>query len=142
MKKIVTIIFILTVISCSDNKKDKEEALLNEVLDIHDEVMPEMGTIRKNKKALQDIANQIAEEDSVAAQKLNALASKCAKANESMMSWMRSFQPIEKELPHDSIMNYYLLNKESITAVKENMQSALKESNSMLEKYEDIPKQD
>lgn len=123
------IFFCLTTVfffACNQDKK-QEEALYNEVMAIHDEVMPEMGNIMKLvKKINADIASvsDSLSQDSISRQSLLVLRNDLEQANESMMAWMRQFEHVEANTPHDQAMEYLEEQKKGIEQVKLEVENA------------------
>lgn len=107
----------------SDNSPN--QALYDEVMNIHDEVMPKMNDLYKAKTSLQtrlempglgenekqDLQNKIARIDS---------------ASESMMVWMRQFNPIPDSVGEDKARAYLENELVKVKDVKDNILRALK----------------
>ena len=130
MTRLFKFILILTVclqVSC-DDKKAKEQALLDEVMSIHDEVMPEMGSLRALNKKLKLTIDSLQMDslnvDSVEVLKVSELIQKLEQANESMMQWMRDFEPLEEGTPHGEVIQFLLEEKTKIDRVKQDMLEA------------------
>ena len=73
MKKLFTLLTIaglLSITSCKDSKKVDEPSRMEQVMDIHDEVMPKMGTLGKLVGQLKPMA------DSLGAESIEAKAMK------------------------------------------------------------------
>jgi hypothetical protein len=89
MKKIVTTLLIVCLISlssCKNEKKTEGPTQMEQVMDIHDEVMPKMGTIGKLIGQLGDKIEQTDTPDPyIAARKDLRIA------NKAMMDWMKDF---------------------------------------------------
>lgn len=135
MRNIVFIVaFTLSLYGCNNEKKQQDE-LYEEVMAIHDEVMPQMSTlmkIEKNLKAQVELnLNDSLAIDSAKLDLLNEVSNKVKKANESMMDWMHNFKQVEDGTPHGEVMKYLKEQKESISKVKDEMIAAKKEG----EKY-------
>lgn len=95
---------------------------MDQVMELHDEVMPKMGDLMKTKKALLAKAAEV-ESDSVAAD-LKSLAEDIDLANEAMMDWMRNFDP-NFEGSEEEIEAYLLKKKKGIEKVAEMMNTSL-----------------
>jgi len=102
---------------------DPNQALYNEVMDIHDEVMPfteNLYNINKNLKVLlkdatdesvkADLAKRIRYVDSV---------------NTMMMDWMRKFSPPDSTASEETARAYYETELEKIKQVREAILTAL-----------------
>lgn len=119
----------LFIYSCSTSTKETVDIpkLKEEVIAIHDEVMPKMGELRKASKDLR----LAAEVDSTKSDWL-ATADRISSANESMMVWMRGFEP-NYEGTEAEIVIYLEDQKVKIAKVRDEMNSALAEGKDLLE---------
>ncbi|MEM8893706.1 MAG: hypothetical protein AAGC88_03950, partial [Bacteroidota bacterium] len=66
----LSLILSLAIVSCGDGGKAEREALRDEVIAIHDEVMPKMGDLRKVRKSLEAMADTLATDSLNLASKL------------------------------------------------------------------------
>lgn len=124
---LIALTLTTTLIGCNQEKK-MEDRLFKEVMDVHDEVMPEMGTLRKLAKGIQlkldaSEADTLQLDPSIKKEMENAI-SELKNANNSMMEWMHQFEQIEEGTPHGEVMKYLLNQKKLIDKVKEDMQKA------------------
>ncbi len=114
---------VLVVLACerkveSTNTSDNT-SVADEVMAIHDSVMPKMGDLRKTRKALLDQAEN--ETDSMVLVALLGKANQLDSAQKAMMGWMRQYNP-----------TYYEDQKKMIQEVKDLMESALSEGKDLL----------
>ncbi|MEM6892555.1 MAG: hypothetical protein AAF554_02625 [Bacteroidota bacterium] len=88
MKNVITILFLVTVfcIGCKDAKKEEELTQMEQVMAIHDEVMPKMGR-------LGELVGQLKEkvDTTEAGKQYEAAMLDLQKSNEDMMQWMMGF---------------------------------------------------
>ncbi|MEQ8550964.1 MAG: hypothetical protein RIC03_23815 [Cyclobacteriaceae bacterium] len=125
MKFLYSLIICLSVIACSstsEKKKDDLPALKDEVMKVHDEVMPKMGALMKAKKQLLKKAET--ETDSLKTMKYLEVSGQIELANESMMDWMHNYDP-NFDGDEVAMKNYLNEKKKSIDKVKIDMLSAL-----------------
>jgi hypothetical protein len=139
MKKLftlLTIVGLLSVTSCKESKKVEETSRMEQVLDIHDEVMPKMGTLGKLVGQLKPMA------DSLGAESIEAKAMKdLQQANESMMDWMQGFgnrfdiEEIKngKELSEEK-EQWLKEEEEKVKKVKEDINSSIERAEEILKK--------
>ncbi|MBX2967316.1 MAG: hypothetical protein KF845_14315 [Cyclobacteriaceae bacterium] len=129
MKKTIALLTLLTftLTYCGQKKteEDPNKALYNEVMDIHDEVMPGMEELFRLKKKLeQEISNS---PDLVEGKKqeLEQTILLLDSASKSMMVWMREFSPedYEKEKQRD----YLESELKRVNTVKDVMLEALEQ---------------
>ncbi len=143
MKKIINQAFVFLCViglfSCSSNGVDNEE-LKEEVISIHDEVMPKMGELRSVQKELTQKAQQLSLEDSVAnqekIQQLKNVASELEDAYEGMFEWMRQFNGEFQEMTEEEVTDYLNEQKEKVTKVNEDIKAALEKAEKLKEKLE------
>ena len=121
MKKILFILSLL-LFACQTSQKEEVDlkALKEEVLAIHDEVMPKMGDLRRTRKTLMLQADSIKDTDSLRAAKFLIASDSLDVANESMMNWMRNFEP-EFTGSEEEIFKYLTDQKASIEEVRAKM---------------------
>ena len=107
------------------NCGEKEKSLYDQVMDIHDEVMPKMNDIYKRRKSLQDsIANtpDMAEETKVEFQQTIL---RLDSAGNSMMVWMREFNPPDQK-DEAAFKKYMEIELVKVKKMKEEVMKALK----------------
>ena len=95
MKYFTGLAFIIFLFSnaCQSQNEEKIDTLKNEILEIHDQVMPKMGELRKTKNLILSDADSLMLIDSVSANSNLEMAKEIEKSNESMMNWMRKYEP-------------------------------------------------
>tara|TARA_R110000737_G_scaffold309779_1_gene318215 strand:- start:691 stop:1074 length:384 start_codon:yes stop_codon:yes gene_type:complete len=126
MKRIVLFLCLVGLFtSCRD-----KSTLEKEVMNVHDEVMPKLGELNKDKKKLQTILANSTDE-SVKTTLQEAITS-LEKADEGMMDWMAEYK-----LPSDiSSQEVYLKNEMMrITKVKTDMLQSMSNAKLLQEKY-------
>ncbi len=132
---LVGVIAILAI-SCNSDKKDNEAAK-EEVIRIHDEVMPLMGELKTKQKELIARAESLHSEDSVGFQEeilaLRTVAKELDKAYEGMFVWMRQFKVDYEEMNDQEVADYLGKQKQEVTKVNENIKSALEKSEKLLD---------
>lgn len=108
---ILTICFLLCFSACKERI-----GLEKEVMDIHDEVMPRLGELNRDRKVLQGIL-QVADDEITKEELLNAIADLEA-AEEGMMVWMSEWS-VPKTEPDKTI--YLKAEMVRIQKVKDDM---------------------
>ncbi len=137
--KYLKLIFASLLISCTateslENKFNPDE-FKKEIIEVHDEVMPKMGELRKASKTLRNLADTITSVDSTAIDILIEKAEKLEKANQSMMVWMRQYEPNFTSDSEEELKKYLDEQMEGITQVRTDMLNALKEGKEALKEY-------
>ena len=142
MNKIINLsiaIFLLFFLACqsSDPNHLAEEALKDEVMVIHDEVMPKTGEMTKLRKNLQNFLNQDSIIDPTTKATVLEAITYLEKADEGMYDWMAEFKKPKKlrgEKSHEEIMAYLKEEKVKIEQVKYDMLTSIKTAVEILEK--------
>ncbi|MEM6764094.1 MAG: hypothetical protein AAF655_04185 [Bacteroidota bacterium] len=138
----ISLLCSLCIITFSCDKSKEEIALLEkEVLDIHDEVMPMMGpgTYMDSLSLSLTDSLEVYLADTAAVAKAKAKTFQEAignleSANESMMVWMREYQPgmEEGETPVDRIA-YLQSELAKVKEMKEQTLTSIEEAKSLIE---------
>lgn len=136
MKSILSVLsFVLIMASCGktsehsghehdagvNNGDNPNEALYNQAMEVHDEVMPKMEDIYQLKRNLQEqIANT---PDMVVERKkqLEQIISNLDSANNAMMDWMHTFNPLPDSTDQEQAREYLESEIEQVKKVKELM---------------------
>lgn len=137
MKKLTLVLLVACMsnfISCKEEKKAEGKSQMQEVMAIHDEVMPKMGKIGKLVGQLKPIADSLGL-DSPQGKAMADLQD----ANKSMMDWM---QGIGKRFDADEIMKGKELTEEKklwlneeeekVNVVKEKINSSIANAEALL----------
>lgn len=101
------------------------QALYEQVMGVHDEVMPKMEDIYKLKSRLQE---QIANTPDMVIEKKEAIERTILKldsANNAMMDWMHQFNPLPDSVDEEQARSYLEDQMEKIRKVKEEMLIAI-----------------
>lgn len=125
-------LFLTFSFSCKDKKQETSQ--MKEVLAIHDEVMPKMGTIGS---LISDLDEKIAEDDTVI--KYTTARQDLKDAHKSMMDWMKNFGD---RFDGDEIMKGKALTEEKqqwldqeetkVKALREQINSSIKKAEDLL----------
>jgi len=138
MKLIYLLIVLatLSVMSCTrsgdhstmghDTEQTQEEgpnqALYNQMMDVHDEVMPRMGEIMGLKRKLQEQITSSPDLTVERKQELENIIFNLDSASNSMMSWMHrihEFNPMADSVDQEKAREYLETEMEEIRKVKE-----------------------
>jgi hypothetical protein len=118
---------LLAFSACKENQKTTETAqnqLYEEVMAIHDQVMPEMTTILNLKKDLKAIEKP--ETKDIILQQVKELND----ADEAMMTWMAAFKVPEDKTQEEA---YLILEKEKIKQVSDLMYASMDRAKKLID---------
>ncbi len=126
---IIYVLIVGLLASCGPPKEPAYQKLYDEVMVIHDEVMPKMSDIHRAKKKLRKLKNE--ENEELITLQVQALD----EADEAMMSWMHDFdKPDLGTLEQD--LQYLSAEKEKISKVSDLMLNTIAEAQSLIKTYE------
>lgn len=146
MKKYIflslTIGSALNIAACKNNA-NQHVALQEEVIAVHDSIMPKMGTfVRDNLKVgilltKMDSLKQADPSLDTAQEKehLTKLKSKLSEVNEEMTDWMHNFEPAQEDKKLEEVEAYFKNELVKIKALKDKFKEAENESQRVLSKY-------
>jgi regulator of replication initiation timing len=130
MKTILPVLSLLTLSlswGCEQKTQDNQ-ALYDEVMKVHDEVMPKMDDIYKLK---QELKKQMADSSNLTVEKkktIEATILRLDSASESMMVWMRNFNPLPDSLGEEKARAYLEDQQKRIQGVREEMLRVIDEA--------------
>jgi len=102
-------------------------ALYNEIMNIHDEVMPKMESLYNISKQLKDSVQQAA--NSAEQDRLQMRQNYIDSVSKMMMDWMHEFKPLPDTTDESIIQEYYEGHLEKIKQVREAILTALDKGN-------------
>lgn len=132
---LIVVIFAL-LFSCSDGKNENQ-ALKDRVIAVHDEVMPEMGTLKSLQNKLREKSDslgegQVSSDTENYVQSLEAAAKSCQTAYDGMFVWMRQFEGEYEDMTKEETKAYLEEQLKKVEKVRDDIKSALAASDSLL----------
>lgn len=129
---------LVMVLSCGQKSQDQSDLntggnqkLYEEVMHVHDEVMPKMNDMYKLKEGLK---SRLANSPAIKEEKKKEIETAIAEldsASEGMMIWMRTFNPLPDSLGEEKAREYLELEKEKVKKVKEDMLTAIEKAKAL-----------
>lgn len=110
----------------------------NEVMKVHDEVMPKMSDIQRLSTQLRGIkatAGNTPEETPVKIEGLDDALTSLREAEQGMMDWMKYYTDTKSKVTPDLLPTFYERELEKITQVKNNMLNSIEKANTWLAQY-------
>jgi hypothetical protein len=126
---ILSAVFMLN--SCGPNLEEENKKMREELLAVHDEVMPQMGKLKSfEKKAnhkLEELNTQVPV-DSTEVEKFKDLAVRLNSAYEGMFVWMRQYDTEDGEKDPITVKTYLEEQMIQVTEVNQSIKNALLEA--------------
>ncbi|MCP3931036.1 MAG: hypothetical protein GY705_18285 [Bacteroidetes bacterium] len=149
MKKLIFFLSIVALItSCSTGTKESgekaeaaQQKLWDEVMAVHDEVMPRMGEINRLKRQFSEYLGTTEVIPDELKSELTAVIGKLQAADEGMMNWMAGIKEKKPETlrataDHETILAGLKDELKKVDKVKEDILSSLKEGTALLAKIQ------
>ena len=133
---LLSLILLFCLNSCGDGQQNQnegevsQEELYDEVMAVHDEVMPRMGDLMNYQSQLKGKIDSLPEGQAEETESLQSVVDELEEAHDAMMGWMRNFNRDYEGMTEEEVMEYLRQEKEKIEEVKEKMNSALQEAES------------
>ena len=127
--------------SNSDNKFSEEElkeqqVLWDELMVVHDEVMPKISNIHKLGRQLKNYSETKQGVPEIISERVKATVTFLDEADESMFSWMnnlRQLKPLQDTEKHEDILIYLRAEQERMAKVKEVMLMSLEKGSTLVQ---------
>ncbi len=128
---------MLVFFSCEQQSERSYQERKDEIVAIHDEVMPKMGDLKELKgevlAKIQELSKDSIQQESKI-EELNILAQDLDKAFDGMFIWMRQFQPSLDEMEDVEIDLYLNKQKEMVEKVNSDIKYSILSARSELGK--------
>jgi hypothetical protein len=149
MKILIKYLFIAVVLLVGCGKSgqhehhDQEEespinnpnqALYDQVMDIHNDVMPKSDEIYQLKKEIKDKMDNTKNLESDKKKQLEQIVAELDSADHSMMDWMHKFKPLPDSANQELAREYLENEMERIKTVRELINGSLQKAKEELEK--------
>ena len=142
MKKICSILLmsIITLSSCKQSGKHEHDhddaantdnpnqALYDQVMDIHDEIMPKVEDVYQLKKQLQEKMASATDLAIDKKQELELIVNQLDSSDNLMMDWMHKFNPLPDSADQEKARAYLESEMEKIKKVKEFMNESIEKA--------------
>jgi hypothetical protein len=115
----------------------QQEQKRQEIMAVHDAVMPEMSTLNRLSRTLKPLVQQDLSEDEK--EVLFDVLKRLEQADEGMMTWMGEFRnnldPLRDTMSHEAVMNYLQAEELKIAEVDQQIRSSMQAARELVEQY-------
>lgn len=118
----------------------EQQKLWDEVMAIHDEVMPKIGNINKAVKEFKDVRENNSEGFEKYRERILMQLQKLERAEEGMFSWMNQLKQLpelREKMEHEAIVTHLTKEKEAIIKVRDDMLGSLESSLALISTIKD-----
>ena len=121
---------IISGCSVKPNNKAQERAVLDSILNVHDNMMGEDGHMMSGKMMLDSLLKK--NPAPAAKDSINFIIRGITKADSAMSNWMHNYNPDLAGKSHEQIMDYLQKQKKQILRVDSQIVSAMKKNDEYL----------
>jgi hypothetical protein len=129
LRQLSSLICICIILFACAPQTNDNEALKEEVISIHDEVMPLMGHLKHHEKRLNaeisSLKSKNPEENSVEIKHKEKVVGDLNQAYEGMFIWMRQFNSQQGDMSDEEFEAYLLDQKEKVEEVNSQIKNSL-----------------
>ncbi len=126
---LLILIFLFTFNACS-NEPDVKTAFA-EVMAVHDEVMPLISNMKKDKRELLSIKEK-AETPPEQIQQIEEAVDLLTQGDSLMFAWMENFKMPEENTPKKEVLSYLASEKIKIQSVSNTMKDGMEKAKNIL----------
>jgi hypothetical protein len=124
--------------ACTDKNQSTEAAAFQEMMAIHDEVMPKMGDINRLSRQLKKMETVVDSTNRQLLGQIDLAIRALEKADQGMMAWMnfnggRKLEKLQAEKAHEEIMQYIQEEEKSIRKVQVAMLESITQAEKLVE---------
>ena len=119
--------------TATDEPQQAEQAAWEDMMTVHDEVMPKMAELNRTSRSLKGLAAKV--EDKTVQEEINQAVKDIEASSESMMAWMgelKKLKALRKDKSHEEIIAYLQEEQAEIDQIGEEMMSSLEDGKALL----------
>ena len=124
--------FILSFSACKSENKEAETLLNQEIMKVHDEVMPKMGDINRMKRQLGAYKDEVPDDNAAMKDSLINAILLLAKTEDNMNDWMAGYKYPNPEMKHDDMMKYLKGQQDTIKQINDDVFMTIAIGNGLL----------
>lgn len=128
---------LILITGCSGGSKDKKEKeMQEEVMAIHDEIMPKMSRLEQLSQKLDSVKKSMSKKGKASASKIEKIEEQkeaLSEAHKSMMKWMRNYEKPSDTMAHEDVMEYLEEEKKKIQDVKNKFTTSIQQAEETLQ---------
>jgi hypothetical protein len=109
--------FILSFTACDNSDKEAESKLNQEIMKVHDEVMPKMSELNRMKRQIGAYKDAVPDDNAEMKDSLINAILMLAKTEDNMNDWMGSYKYPNPDIKHDEMMKYLKGKQDTIKQI-------------------------
>lgn len=134
-------VFLLLIcsllMSCKNDNKELHKKLNDEVMAVHDEIMPKMAEINRLKRQLNAYKATVSDDNVALKDSLINTILLLSESEDLMNDWMKNFKFPDESMKHEDVVTYLTNQKDSIKQVGDIMYKSMAIANGFVKEMPD-----
>jgi hypothetical protein len=126
-------LFFFTL-GCKNTEKESETKLNQDIMVVHNEIMPKMGEINRLKRQLGNYKDMVSEDNAEMKDSLINTILMLAKMEDSMNDWMGNYKYPNPEITHPEMVKYLTGQRDSVKLLSDDIYMSIAVANGFLNK--------
>lgn len=124
--------FMLSFTACDNKDKEAETKLNQEIMKIHDEVMPKMSELNRMKRQVGAYKDAVPDDNAEMKDSLINAILLLAKTEDAMNDWMGSYKYPNPDIKHEEMMKYLKGKQDTIKQISNDVFMTIAIGNGLL----------
>lgn len=130
---LVCALFVFTL-GCKNPDRESETKLNQDIMVVHDEIMPKMGEINRLKRQLGTYKDMVSEDNAEMKDSLINTILMLAKMEDSMNDWMGNYKYPNPDITHEEMVKYLTGQRDSVKILSDDIYMSIAVANGFLNK--------
>ncbi len=109
--------FVLSFAACDNSDKEAESKLNQEIMKVHDEVMPKMSELNRMKRQIGEFKDAVPDDNAEMKDSLINAILMLAKTEDNMNDWMGGYKYPNPDIKHEEMMKYLKGKQDTIKQI-------------------------
>jgi hypothetical protein len=124
--------FTLLFTACDNTDKEAESKLNQEIMKVHNEVMPKMGELNRMKRQIGAYKDAVSDDNAEMKDSLINAILLLAKTEDNMNDWMGGYKYPNPDIKHDEMMRYLKGKQDTIKQISNDIFMTIAIGNGLL----------
>jgi hypothetical protein len=121
-------------LGCKNANKESETKLNQDIMVVHNEIMPKMGEINRLKRQLGNYKDMVSEDNAEMKDSLINTILMLAKMEDSMNDWMGNYKYPNPDITHEEMVKYLTGQRDTVKLLSDDIYMSIAVANGFLNK--------
>lgn len=124
--------FFALMMACKSENKESESKLNQDIMAVHDDVMPKMGEINRLKRQLSQYKDAVPEENAEMKDSLINTILMLSKMEDNMNDWMGNYKYPNPDATHEQMLTYLTGQRDTVKQLSNDIYMSIAIANGFL----------